>query len=264
MDENKQSLLRSEDYDAIEAAVMETERGRWFLKEYARRNRVAETASLLDSIHKLEQIVVTERASQDAERIRFELSDMARMLTKARRDILCALHRPADEAGYDLFNELAKELEQALGDNAAGPKRALEVLRYVETRIATLIEVWGADDEGDIEIFRGKPRRIGISTGSTLAAGGAQNDDGIVFDPVRNIADGTEDISAEWEEALKDEALAETVQEPVEPEAESASPDEELFAEAAETPPATGHGQGPVSIAEIDGLSYEDKVLLFG
>ena len=29
--------LSIEDYDAIEAAVMETSRGRWFLSEYARR-----------------------------------------------------------------------------------------------------------------------------------------------------------------------------------------------------------------------------------
>ena len=30
------------DYDLIEAAVMETGRGRWFLAEHARRNRHAE------------------------------------------------------------------------------------------------------------------------------------------------------------------------------------------------------------------------------
>jgi hypothetical protein len=34
------------DYDLIEAAVMETARGRWFLAEHARRNRHAETENL--------------------------------------------------------------------------------------------------------------------------------------------------------------------------------------------------------------------------
>ena len=34
------------DYCAIEAAVMETARGRWFLAEHARRNRHAETEQL--------------------------------------------------------------------------------------------------------------------------------------------------------------------------------------------------------------------------
>lgn len=51
------SPLRERDYEAIEAAVMETERGRWFLAEYARRNRTADTRLLLDAIRRLERIL---------------------------------------------------------------------------------------------------------------------------------------------------------------------------------------------------------------
>lgn len=46
--------IPEEDYDAIEAAVMETARGRWFLMEFARRNRNADTSVLLDAIARLE------------------------------------------------------------------------------------------------------------------------------------------------------------------------------------------------------------------
>ncbi|MFO1185591.1 MAG: hypothetical protein U1E56_12525 [Bauldia sp.] len=42
------------DFDAIEAAVMETARGRWFLTEYARRHRSADTESILAAIKQLE------------------------------------------------------------------------------------------------------------------------------------------------------------------------------------------------------------------
>lgn len=45
------------DFDAIEAAVMQTERGRWFLAEYGRRNRVADTQLLLAAISRLGQAV---------------------------------------------------------------------------------------------------------------------------------------------------------------------------------------------------------------
>jgi hypothetical protein len=45
------------DFDAIQAAVRETERGRWFLSEYDRRNRSADTQSLLEAIGKLNKIV---------------------------------------------------------------------------------------------------------------------------------------------------------------------------------------------------------------
>lgn len=44
------------DYDAIEEAVMETARGRWFLSEYARRNRAADTASVLEALGRLEEM----------------------------------------------------------------------------------------------------------------------------------------------------------------------------------------------------------------
>jgi hypothetical protein len=46
--------MPNEDYEAIEAAVMETARGRWFLTEFARRNRTADTQVLLEAIARLE------------------------------------------------------------------------------------------------------------------------------------------------------------------------------------------------------------------
>jgi len=45
------------DYEAILAAVMETGRGRWFLHEFAQRNRHAETRGVLTAIQKIEGIL---------------------------------------------------------------------------------------------------------------------------------------------------------------------------------------------------------------
>ncbi len=44
-----------EDYDAIQTAFMETSRGRWFLGEYAKRNRNADTRQVLDAVARIEQ-----------------------------------------------------------------------------------------------------------------------------------------------------------------------------------------------------------------
>jgi hypothetical protein len=52
--------FEDEDFEAIEQAVLETERGRWFLAEYAARNRRSETTTLLASIAKLEKAVASE------------------------------------------------------------------------------------------------------------------------------------------------------------------------------------------------------------
>jgi len=45
------------DYEAIEAAVVETVRGRWFLAEYARRSHLDEVRQMLDGLARLEQTV---------------------------------------------------------------------------------------------------------------------------------------------------------------------------------------------------------------
>src|SRR5476651_2586439 len=46
---------REEDYEAISDAFMETSRGRWFLTEYAKRNRNADTRMVLDAVARIEE-----------------------------------------------------------------------------------------------------------------------------------------------------------------------------------------------------------------
>lgn len=49
--------LGPEDFDAIRDAVMETPRGRWFLGEFENRLRRQDTASVLESVKRLEEAV---------------------------------------------------------------------------------------------------------------------------------------------------------------------------------------------------------------
>lgn len=49
--------LSQADFEAIEAAVLETARGRWFMAEYAKRNRQADTQQLLTAIGRIERVV---------------------------------------------------------------------------------------------------------------------------------------------------------------------------------------------------------------
>ena len=50
-----------EDYDAISEAFMETSRGRWFLGEYAKRNRNADTRMVLDAVARIEQTLAAQK-----------------------------------------------------------------------------------------------------------------------------------------------------------------------------------------------------------
>lgn len=85
------------DYGAIEAAVMETVRGRWFLAEFARRSRVDEMRQMLDAVGRLEQ-VVREQQAQPAD-------PSIRLLVQRLRDVTQTLDRLAAEMRADALDE---------------------------------------------------------------------------------------------------------------------------------------------------------------
>src|SRR5438552_7787516 len=55
------ALPSEEDYAAISEAFMETSRGRWFLTEYAKRNRNADTRMVLDAVARIEASLAAQR-----------------------------------------------------------------------------------------------------------------------------------------------------------------------------------------------------------
>jgi hypothetical protein len=60
------TLPSEADYDAIREAFMETSRGRWFLGEYAKRNRNADTSMVLDAVARIEESLAAQRLQQPA------------------------------------------------------------------------------------------------------------------------------------------------------------------------------------------------------
>jgi hypothetical protein len=78
------------DYDSICAALMQTERGRWFLEEYAKRNRSADTQILLAAIQRIETVVCadrSEREKQAQQGFRTDLLEMAEAITRTRAEV---------------------------------------------------------------------------------------------------------------------------------------------------------------------------------
>jgi hypothetical protein len=55
------ALPSEQDYEAISHAFMETSRGRWFLGEFAKRNRNADTRMVLDAVARIEETVAGQR-----------------------------------------------------------------------------------------------------------------------------------------------------------------------------------------------------------
>jgi hypothetical protein len=75
------------DYDAICATVMESARGRWFLQEYARRNRNADTLQVLAAIERIETVIRGERGRDAYASFRGELAEMAKTIAAARAEV---------------------------------------------------------------------------------------------------------------------------------------------------------------------------------
>ncbi|MCP4619319.1 MAG: hypothetical protein GY844_23130 [Bradyrhizobium sp.] len=92
------ALPNEEDYAAIHNAFMETSRGRWFLGEYAKRNRNSDTRMVLDAVARIEES-------------------------------LSAQKQAAAEA--DLMDALAA-IRTAVGDSQASANAGLDALAFAE------------------------------------------------------------------------------------------------------------------------------------
>jgi len=100
--------LAEEDYEAIHAAVMETVRGRWFLSEYARRNRNTDTTLVLSALDRIESAMRGERATQSIDRFRFDLVEMAKAIARTKIEI--AAIKP-DTEHHGRIGEATEELD---------------------------------------------------------------------------------------------------------------------------------------------------------
>ena len=142
------SPLRQEDYLAIEAAVMETARGRWFLSEYARRNRNADTDTLLGAIDKLEKSIMRERSpSALMDRVKMDLADMSSAIEKTKREIAQIKHE--DNAGAERFERASMELDAIVTQTEAATGDILSAAEKIQEFAWSLREGGASDEQCD-------------------------------------------------------------------------------------------------------------------
>lgn len=87
-----------QDYDAIREAFMETARGRWFLGEYAKRNRNADTRMVLDAVAKIEETLAAQRQPVVEDRLPDALVEIRRAIREAETIAIAAFDPAAIEA----------------------------------------------------------------------------------------------------------------------------------------------------------------------
>jgi hypothetical protein len=115
------------DYDAIQEAFMETSRGRWFLGEYAKRNRNADTKMVLDAVARIEGTLAAQK-QPEPEPARDPLLDQ--LLASFRAALSEARHTATTAVG-----------DLALEQNLAPVRKGARVIREIAWRLREI----GAD-----------------------------------------------------------------------------------------------------------------------
>jgi chemotaxis protein CheZ len=135
-------------YEQIEAAVMETSRGRQFLAEYARRNRHAETVTVLAAIEKLQGSLGTRSGfMMPSERLQNEILEMARAIAQTERDIRAI--RP-EGAAASQYASASDELDAVVGTTEQATSSILGAAEKVQEYAWTMRERSGNEAECDL------------------------------------------------------------------------------------------------------------------
>jgi len=204
------ALPSEEDYDAIREAFMETSRGRWFLGEYAKRNRNADTRMVLDAVARIEETLAAQKKPPPDPGVPEALAGIRAALAEARTVAAAALG------------------DLALEENLAPVRKGARVIREIAWRLREI----GADSRicdlidsqvSSIEAACGKMAAIDpadLSDAFGLIEGRiAQFDDGDAATPAPQPAEEAVRFSPQAIEespssarAFEEEAAAEPIQ----------------------------------------------------
>jgi chemotaxis protein CheZ len=129
--------LNEADYEAIQDAVMETMRGRWFLTEYARRNRHADTKVLLAALDRIETSITSGRSAEPDSRIRGDIVEMSQAIARTKAEI--AAIKP-DSEHHGKFGEATEELDSIVLATESATSQILAAAEQIQETAWTLRE----------------------------------------------------------------------------------------------------------------------------
>jgi len=169
----KPNDISENDYRAIEEAVMETARGRWFLAEYAKRNRVSDTTRVVEAIDSLKSYISTEHDPADMLQLRLDIVDMAQTIEQIKSEIAntdddgvtmsnaqLELNVVLDEteeatstikenSEFDKIDELVTEVYTACSfQDLTGQRlrKVVQLLAVLEQGLNNMVSLWDADE----------------------------------------------------------------------------------------------------------------------
>ncbi|MGI9378776.1 MAG: hypothetical protein ACR2OW_03920 [Methyloligellaceae bacterium] len=134
---NPYSRLTADEYLEIETALIDSERGRAFLREFAERNRNADTAMVLRAISKLEHAFSDNQAILQNLDIRAVLKDMSQSIARAK-DEVAVLH-PSDD-NPDAISGATAELDDIVKATEHATNKILAAAEDIQETAWTMRE----------------------------------------------------------------------------------------------------------------------------
>lgn len=119
-----QAARVSAEYAAIERVLLGSVRGRWFLAEYARRHRAADTETLLDAIMKLEMLILRPQR-RHPDHLLADLVEMRDAIERTRGDV--AAIKPPDQPAREGLDHIAAATEKATSEILDAAEKIQEV-----------------------------------------------------------------------------------------------------------------------------------------
>ncbi|MCV0424000.1 MAG: protein phosphatase CheZ [Roseibium sp.] len=135
-------LIGEAEYQTLEQTLMESDRGRRFLKEFLNRHHTPETTEILTAIQRLEKVVTRQRKVPDLDKIRLDIADMHEAIERTKAEIA---NIKAEEDESNRFMDASHELDAIVTQTEGATQSILEAAEQIQEKAWVLREN-GADD----------------------------------------------------------------------------------------------------------------------
>lgn len=135
-------LISEAEYQTLEQTLMESDRGRRFLKEFLNRQKTPETAEILGAIQRLEKVVTRQRKVPDLDKIRLDIAEMHEAIERTKSEI-ANIKDEGDDGNR--FIDASHELDCIVTQTEGATQSILEAAEQIQEKAWVLREN-GADD----------------------------------------------------------------------------------------------------------------------
>jgi len=142
-------LIGEAEYHTLEQTLLESDRGRRFLKEYLNRHKTPETTEILGAIQRLEKVVTRERTVPDLDKIRLDIAEMHEAIERTKAEIANIKAEGDDDSNR--FVDASNELDAIVTQTEGATQSILEAAEQIQEQAWVLREK-GADDAACDEI----------------------------------------------------------------------------------------------------------------